>query len=50
MKKRIIIVLETESEDYDMMTDDFIKDDLEMEINCTTNMYEIISFETETLI
>lgn len=50
MKKRITIVLETESEDCDLMTDDFIMDDLETEMNCTVNLYNIVSFETEELI
>ena len=49
MKKRIIIVLETESEDCDFMTDEFVRDDLETEINCTVNLYNIVSFETEEL-
>jgi len=46
MKKRITIVLEVETEDPVMMTDDFIKNDLECEINCASNAYEIITIET----
>ena len=50
MKKRITIVLEVESDDCSMMEDDFIKKDLNTEINCASNFYEIVSFETEQLI
>ena len=49
MKKRITIVLEVETEDPVMMTDDFIKNDLECEINCASNAYNIITIETTEL-
>lgn len=49
MKKRITVVLEVESEDDHMMDDEFIKDDLESEINCCSNYYDIVSFESEEL-
>ena len=49
MKKRITIVLEVETEDPVMMTDDFIKNDLECEISCASDAYEIITIETTEL-
>ena len=48
IKKRIILTLEVENEDG-QMSDDYIKNDLEVEINCASNSYDIIGFETETL-
>lgn len=45
MKKRITIVLEVETEDPVMVTDDFIKNDLECEIDRTSNTYEMVSIE-----
>lgn len=48
IKKRITLTLEVENEDG-QMSDDYIKNDLEVEINCASNTYDIIGFETETL-
>ena len=47
MKKRVTVTLEVESDDELNMDDKFIKHDLEQEISCTTNLYEVISIETE---
>lgn len=49
MKKRVTIILEVESDDELNITDKFIKHDLEQEINCTANSYEVISIKTETI-
>lgn len=49
MKKRITIVLEVDTDDKQMLSDDFIKNDLEQEINCASNSYEIKSVETEVI-
>ena len=49
MKKRVTVILEVESDDDISMSDDFIKDDLEQEINCASNSYEVISIKTELL-
>ena len=49
MKKRVTLVLEVESEDEFAMADDFIKRDLETEINCACNSYDIISIETKII-
>lgn len=49
MKKRIILVLEVDNDEDSMMSDDYIKNDLETEINCGSNSYDVISFKTETL-
>lgn len=46
MKKRIMIVLEIESNDEYMLSDEFIKNDLKQEINCASNSYKIVSFKT----
>lgn len=47
MKKRVTIILEVESDDEINMSDDFIRSDLEQEINCASNFYDIIDFKTE---
>lgn len=47
MKKRVTIVLEVESEDEINMDDRFIRQDLEQEISCASNSYEVISFRTQ---
>ena len=47
MKKRITVILEINTNDEVMASDDFIKKDLEQEINCASNYYEIISIETK---
>ena len=49
MKKRITIVLEVETDDDVMITDKFIKKDLETEIHCASNWYNFISFKTEEI-
>lgn len=49
MRKRITVVLEVDTEDEQMQTDDFIKEDLEREINCASNLYDIKSIEIEEL-
>lgn len=49
MKKWVIVVLEVETEDEINFTDDFIKNDIEQELNCASNMYEVISIQTEVL-
>lgn len=50
MKKRITIVLEVDTDDKQMLSDDFIKKDLAQEIGCASNTYEIKSVETEVVI
>lgn len=49
MKKRVTVVLEVESDDEINMDDKFIKNDLEQEINCASNFYEMVSIETEVI-
>ena len=49
MKKQIIVVLEIEKDDEVMMSDDFIKRDLECEIDCTSNSYEIVSIDIKDI-
>ena len=49
MKKRIHVILEVESNDELIMSDDFIRHDLTAEIRCAANDYSIIRIETETL-
>ena len=46
MKKRVILILEVESDDETNMKDEFIRLDLEGEINCCSNFYEISTFGT----
>ena len=43
IKKTITIALEVESDDEYMMSDEFIKTDLEREINCASNFYDVVS-------
>ena len=50
MKKRVVIVLEVDTDDEQMQTDDFIRADLEREINCASNYYDVILIETEELV
>ena len=47
MKKIITVVLEVESNDKFMITDDFIRNDIEAEINCASNSYEVVSITIE---
>ena len=49
MKKTITIVLEAESDDEIMMSDEFIKTDLEQEISCASNDYTIVSITATQL-
>ena len=49
MKNHIIIILEVDTDDKQMQTDDFIKEDLEREINCASNSYDIKSIEIKQL-
>ena len=49
MKKRVTVILEVESDDDINMSDKFIKNDLEQEIGCASNSYEVISIKTELL-
>lgn len=48
MNKTITIVLETESDDEYMMSDKFIKTDLEQEISRASNSYTIVSITATT--
>ena len=50
MKKRITIVLEIDTDDKQMISDDFITEDLTQEIGCASNTYKIKSVETEVII
>lgn len=50
MKKRVTIVMEVESDDEINMSDNFIRSDLEQEINCASNYYDIIDFKTEIVV
>jgi len=50
MKKRVTIVMEVESDDEINMSDDFIRSDLEQEINYASNFYDIIDFKTEIVV
>lgn len=49
MKKRVTVNLEVESDNELNMNDKFIKHDLEQEINCASNLYEVISIKTEVI-
>lgn len=46
MRKMVTVVLEVESDDDYMMSDEFIKTDLEQEINCASNSYTVVSINT----
>ena len=46
MKKLVILILEVESDDEVNMKDEFIRHDLEGEIKCCSNFYEISTFGT----
>ena len=48
MKKKVVVTLEVEGDDDDcLITDAFIKFDIEQELNCASNFYEVKSIETE---
>lgn len=49
MKKRVTLVLEVETDDEYMLRDDVIGRDLEREINCACNSYNIVDFKTEVV-
>lgn len=49
MKKRITVVVELDTDDEYMAADDFIKKDLEQEIGCASNWYDIKSIEIKEL-
>lgn len=50
MKKLITITMTVENDDENpALTDDFIRNDLEQEINCASNYYEIVSIETKVI-
>lgn len=49
MKKQVTLVLEVESDDEYMLRDDVIERDLQREINCACNSYEIVDFKTEVV-
>ena len=49
MKKRVTLVLEVESDDDYMLRDDVIGRDLQREINCACNSYDIVDFKTEVI-
>lgn len=47
MKKQITVVLEVESDDEFMMTNEFIENDLKAEIGCASNIYDVVSITQE---
>jgi len=49
-KKEITVVMECESYDELNLREDFIKNDLEQEINCCSNFYEIKSITFKDII
>ncbi len=49
MKKQVTLVLEVETDDEYMLRDDVIERDLQREINCACNSYELIDFKIETV-
>ena len=49
MKKRVVVILEVETDDDINITDEFIRSDLEQEIHCASNYYDVISIKTEVL-
>jgi hypothetical protein len=49
MKKQVTLVLEVESDDEYMLRDDAIERDLQSEINCACNSYEVVSFKAEVV-
>ena len=49
MKKRLTLVLEVESDNEYMLRNDVIERDLQSEINCACNSYEMVSFKTEVI-
>lgn len=49
MKKRITVIMIVESEDEINMSDRFIQQDLEQEIACASNYYEVVDIKTEII-
>lgn len=49
MKKQVTVVMIVESEDEINMSDCFIRQDLEQEIACASNYYEIIDIKTDII-
>lgn len=49
MKKKITVILEIESDDEFMMSNEFIKNDLKTEINCASNSYDVVSIDVENI-
>lgn len=49
MKKQVTLVLEVESDDEYMLRDDVIENDLQREINCACNSYDVVSFKAEVV-
>ena len=49
MKKLVTVVMIVEAEDEISMTDRFIQDDLEQEIACASNYYEVVDIKTEII-
>ena len=49
MKKQVTLVLEVESDDEYMLRDDVIESDLQREINCACNSYDVVSFKAEVV-
>ena len=47
MKKQVHIVLEFDSDDPLMLSDEFIKGDLISELSCASNHYSIVSITTK---
>lgn len=45
MKKKIIVILEVESDDNSMLSEEYIRNDLATEINCASNCYDVISVQ-----
>lgn len=49
MKKQVTVVMIVESEDEINMSDCFIRQDLEQEIACASNYYEVVDIKTEII-
>lgn len=49
IKRRVTVILEVETDDDINASDEFIRSDLEQEIRCASNYYDIISIQSEVL-
>lgn len=49
MKKQINLVLEVEGDDAYMLSDDFIKLDIALELNCASNYYILKSISIKEI-